>query len=162
MYKRILVALDGSRTSERALRHAIGLAREQQARLRLVHVVDELGVNLGAVPTPEAFWTAAHKAGERILQRARARALKAGIEAEPRLLENRTFGAVVRRVADLIVEDAARWPADLIVIGSHGRRGLSKILLGSIVEGVLRMSGTPILLIRGRAADSAPGRSASR
>ena len=162
MYKRILVALDGSQTSEQALRHAVRLASDEKSRLRLVHVVDELGVNLGTTHTLDEFWREARKAGERLLDKASARAAKAGIEAETTLLENRTFGAVIRRVADLIVEDAERWPADLIVIGSHGRRGLSKILLGSIAEGVLRLSATPVLLIRGTQRKTTSARSTSR
>jgi nucleotide-binding universal stress UspA family protein len=154
MYDRILVALDGSETSEQALQHAIRLASEQRAKLRLLHVVDELGVNLGQTPTPDAFWIAARKAGDRILEQANARVATVGLEAETKLLEMRTFGAVVRRVADLIVEEAQRWPADLIVVGTHGRRGLSKILLGSVAEGVIRLSSLPVLLIRGPDTDS--------
>jgi nucleotide-binding universal stress UspA family protein len=154
MYDRILVALDGSDTSEQALQHAIRLASEQRAKLRLLHVVDELGVNLGQTPTPDAFWIAARKAGDRILEQANARVATVGLEAETKLLEMRTFGAVVRRVADLIVEEAQRWPADLIVVGTHGRRGLSKILLGSVAEGVIRLSSLPVLLIRGPDTDS--------
>ena len=61
----------------------------------------------------------------------------------------RTFGGVVRRVPNLIVEDARRWKADLIVIGTHGRRGLSKLLLGSVADGVVRTAGMSVLLIRG-------------
>ncbi len=154
MYDRILAALDGSETSERALQHAIKLASEQHAKLRLLHVVDELGMNLGQTPTPDAFWIAARQAGDRILDAANARVLMVGLEAETKLLEMRTFGAVVRRVADLIVEDAQRWQADLIVVGTHGRRGLNKILLGSVAEGVIRLSPVPVLLIRGPETDS--------
>jgi nucleotide-binding universal stress UspA family protein len=149
MYGRILAALDGSQTSEHALRHAITLASEQRAKLRLLHVVDELGVNLGETPTPDAFWVAARRGGDRVLNEARTRASLAGIDAETKLLEIRSFGALMRRVADVIVDEAERWPADLIVIGTHGRRGLKKMLLGSVAEGVLRMSSTPTLLIRG-------------
>lgn len=154
MYDRILVALDGSETSEHALRHAIRLAGEQRAKLRLLHVVDELGVNLGQTPTPDAFWIAARRAGDRILEQANARVAMAGLEAEPKLIEMRSFGAIVRRVADLIVEDAQGWPADLIVVGTHGRRGLNKILLGSVAEGVIRLASVPVLLIRGPGTDS--------
>jgi nucleotide-binding universal stress UspA family protein len=149
MYKRIVVALDGSETAQRALRSAVGLAAGLRARLRLVYVVDELGANLGPTYTPEDFWKAARSAGERILRNASARVTKAGVQPETRLLENRTFGAVGRRVAELIVADAEASPADLIVIGTHGRRGLSKVVFGSVAEGVLRASDIPVLLIRG-------------
>jgi nucleotide-binding universal stress UspA family protein len=149
MYERILAAVDGSDTSEAALRQAIQLAKEQRARLRIVHVVDELAASVGMPRTPEAFWKAARKAGGRILENASVRAVKAGIEAQTKLLQIRTFGALVRHVAGVIVADAERWSADLIVIGSHGRRGMSKLLLGSVADGVVRMSRIPVLLIRG-------------
>lgn len=152
MYSRILVALDGSETSEVALRHAISLAGEQRAKLRLLYVVDELGVNLGQSPTPDAFWEAARKAGERILEKGSSEASTLGVEAETKLLEIRSFGAVLRHVADVIVDDAEHWPADLIVVGTHGRRGVSNLLLGSVAEGVVRKSSTPVLLIRRRDA----------
>jgi nucleotide-binding universal stress UspA family protein len=149
MYKRILVAVDGSETSERALREGIALAKVHRARLRLVHVVDELTAKGETPSTPADFWKAVRKAGERILESARARAAKAGIEAETKLAEIRTFGSVVRRVPNLIVEEAGRWRADLVVIGTHGRRGMSKLLLGSVADGVVRTSATSVLLVRG-------------
>jgi nucleotide-binding universal stress UspA family protein len=149
MYKRILVAVDGSETSERALREGIALAKAHRARLRLVHVVDELSAK-GALPsTPADFWKAVRKAGALILESARARAAQDGIEAETKLAEIRTFGSLVRRVNDLIVADARHWQADLIVIGTHGRRGLSKLLLGSVADGVMRTAGMSVLLVRG-------------
>ena len=149
MYKRILVAIDGSDTSERALHEGIALAREHRARLRLVHVVDELTAQGEAPSTPADFWKAVRKAGALILESARARAAQDGIEAETKLLEIRSFGSLVRRIPNLIVEDARRWNADLIVIGTHGRRGLSKLLLGSVADGVVRTAGMSVLLIRG-------------
>jgi nucleotide-binding universal stress UspA family protein len=158
MYQRILVATDGSATSERALREAIRLAKEQGARLRVVHVLDELAARGDVPSTPAEFWKSVRKAGSRILESARARALEEGVEPETKLLEIRTFGSLVRRVPNLIVEEARRWPADLIVIGTHGRRGLSKLLLGSVADGVVRTAGTSVLLIRGagRTARRAP------
>lgn len=149
MYKRILVAVDGSATSERALHEGIALATAHRARLRLVHVVDELTAAGDTPATPGEFWKAVRKAGTLILAGARARAATAGVEAETKLAEIRTFGGVVRRVPNLIVEDARRWNADLIVIGTHGRRGLSKLLLGSVADGVVRTAGTSVLLVRG-------------
>lgn len=149
MYKRILVAIDGSETSERALDEGVALAKAHRARLRLVHVVDELTARSATLSTPADVWKAVGEAGALILESARARAAQDGIEAETKLLEIRTFGSLVRRVPNLIVEDARRWDADLIVIGTHGRRGLSKLLLGSVADGVVRTSGASVLLIRG-------------
>ena len=149
MYKRILVAIDGSETAARALREGVALAKAGRARLRLVHVVDELTARSATPTTPAAFWKAVRRAGAVILESARAGAAQDGIEPETKLAEIRTFGSLVRRVPDLIVADARRWNADLIVIGTHGRRGLSKLLLGSVAEGVMRTAGTSVLLVRG-------------
>ena len=162
MYRRILVAVDGSDTSELALRQAIQLAKEHGARLRLVHVVDELAVKLGPTYTPDDFWRAAREAGERILEQAKVLAAKAGIEPETKLLEIRTLGALVRRVATAIVAESERWRADVLVIGTHGRRGLSKLVLGSVADGVIRTSERPVLLVpgAGRRAKRAPSRPA--
>ena len=149
MFKRILVAVDGSETSERALREGVALAEAHRARLRLVHVVDEMTARSATPSTPADFWKAARKAGALLLEGARARAAQDGIEPETKLLEIRTFGSLIRRVPNLVVEDARRWEADLIVIGTHGRRGLSKLLLGSVADGVVRTSATSVLLVRG-------------
>jgi nucleotide-binding universal stress UspA family protein len=53
-----------------------------------------------------------------------------------------------KRVASVIDDDAKRWPADLIVIGTHGRSGISRLLLGSVAEGVVRGASVPVLLVR--------------
>jgi nucleotide-binding universal stress UspA family protein len=148
MYKRILVAVDGSKTSQLALRQGIQLAKEQHARLRLVHVVDEVSLNVETPHQLEAFWNAVRKAGARILEKEKARAVRAGIQPETKLLEIQTIGRLVRRVAEFIVQEAERWPADLIVIGTHGRRGISHLFLGSVAEGVVRISTTPVLMVR--------------
>jgi nucleotide-binding universal stress UspA family protein len=149
MVRRILVALDGSDTSERALREAIRLAQAPRARLRLVHVVDEFAAKAAPAASLDAFWKAARAAGRSLLDEAAARARKAGVEPETRLLEIRTLGSLVRRVPSLIVDEAGRWRADLIVIGTHGRRGISRLLLGSVADGVVRTAATSVLLIRG-------------
>lgn len=80
-----------------------------------------------------------------MLKQSEVRAREANITAETALLE--TFG--VTRVATEIVEAAKKWPADLIVLGTHGRRGFVHLLLGSVAEDVVRMAATPVLLIRG-------------
>ena len=147
MFKRILVAMDGSHTAERALQKAIKLAGSLQAQLRIVHVVDNVNLNLSAeFPNPTEIWDAMTKAGQEILRKAGAVANEAGISVETGLIEIDTLG---QRIPEMIAADADAWPADLIVIGTHGRRGLSHLLLGSIAEGVVRVADKPVLLIRG-------------
>lgn len=143
-YKRILVPVDGSPTGAAGLKAAISLARQTGATLRLVHVVDEQaafafpdgGVSLG--PLIDSL----KAGGRRILERAGKTAVAAGVRTETRMVVN--FG---QRIADGIVKEARRARSDLIVMGTHGRRGVRRALLGSDAEFVLRLSQVPVLLI---------------
>jgi nucleotide-binding universal stress UspA family protein len=149
MFPRILIAVDGSDTSERALREAIVLAEEGASRLRIVHALDLV---IGEIETPyelSEYEASLRADGERILKRAAQRANKAGVNAETSLLEVLQYGD---RVADEIVREAEKWRASLIVIGTHGRRGFRRALMGSVAEGVVRIAGAPVLLIRGKQA----------
>jgi nucleotide-binding universal stress UspA family protein len=146
MYQHILVAVDGSSTSDRALREAIKLGKELGSALRILVVVEPI------VLTGEAEYVnynEIHKAilgyGQNVLKKSGDAAHKAGVEAETRLIESKGFG---ERVADVIAREADAW-ADLIVIGTHGRRGFSHLLMGSVAEGVVRVATKPVLLIRG-------------
>ncbi len=150
MYKRILVPFDGSGPSQRALQEAIKVAKDGGAKVRLLHIVDEflLGGSFDASYISDAYYAdaiaALQKSGRQILQQAEEIARSHGIESESTLLE--TIGT---RVADHIVQQANDWQADLIVMGTHGRRGLRRIVLGSDAEWVLRSTLTPVLLVRG-------------
>jgi len=145
MYQHILVAVDGSEAGAPALRTALALAKEQRAQLHLVHVVDEVAssvinepmVNIEAV---DDAWSAA---GQKVLDAAATEAGAAGIIAETALLQRRR-----QECAEAIIREAERWGADLIVIGTHGRRGVKRLLLGSVAEGVARRSRVPVLLVR--------------
>ncbi|HSJ81979.1 MAG TPA: universal stress protein [Thiobacillus sp.] len=146
MYSRILVAIDGSPGAAHALRHAVGLAKGLSASLRIIHVVD-----LGLLPYgPElsididALLDARYAAAEKILAAARDSVQAPELEVETRLLDTAT---PVQHVAAAIAEAAASWPADLLVLGTHGRRGVERWLLGSVAEGVARRSTVPVLLV---------------
>jgi nucleotide-binding universal stress UspA family protein len=148
MFKRILVAVDGSSMSEQALQEAIKLAKELQAQLRIVHVVDIVSFNLDAeFSNFSEISDSITKSGLEILRKAEAVARTAGILVETRLIENDTLG---KRVPEMIAADAESWPADLIVICTHGRSGLSHLFLGSVAERVVRVATKPVLLIRGK------------
>ena len=146
MYKRILVTVDGSTTSEHALRHAIGLAKGLSAALRVVHVVDmgvlplgqELAIDIDTISK------ARRAAGELVIKKARETCQAGGIEAEMQLLET---GTPTQRIAAAIADEADAWPADLVVAGTHGRTGVQRLLLGSVAEGIARVSPVPVLLI---------------
>jgi nucleotide-binding universal stress UspA family protein len=150
MYTRILVATDGSKTATVAVDEACKLARGTEARLRVVHVVDSPyayadawypagGVDVDAV---DRTW---RRAGQAILDQAATQARAARVTVETALLQRQG-----QRVSRAIVDEAARWPADVIVIGSHGRQGPEDLLIGSVAEGVARLAGVPVLLVRAR------------
>ena len=148
MFKRILVPIDGSSTSALGLREAVKLATTDGARIRLVHVVNELVVM--SSPDAAAFVNAdligvLRDAGRKILAKASAQVQKAGVEPESVLIES--FGATA---ADKIVGEARKWKADIIVLGTHGRRGLRRALMGSDAEQVVRSSTVPVLLVRSK------------
>ena len=146
VYQRILFPIDGSTTSERGLMEAIALARLSGGSIRLLHVLDELvfvsGFETGATYTNTVL-PHLREQSERILAAGRERAEAAGIGVDTLCVE-----CFARRTSDIIVEQASAWPADLIVLGTHGRRGASRMVLGSDAEQVLRMAPVPVLLVR--------------
>ena len=145
MYQRILVPIDGSATAERALQEAIGLAAGK-AQLRLVYVIEELyplDAEGFVYIDYEALQQAMRSTGERTLTQAAEKVRRSGITAETALLD-----MPGERVADVIDNEALSWKADLIVIGTHGRAGLSRLLLGSVAEDVVRGASVPVLLVR--------------
>jgi nucleotide-binding universal stress UspA family protein len=146
IYKRILVAVDGSETSALAMQEAISLAKDQQALLRIIYVADEFVVVGEGVPFDYAKYEASVKEyGQSILNKMEALAKKAGIQVESSLIENTDY---TTRIAETIVKETSKWQADLLVIGTHGRRGFSHFVLGSVAEGVIRLCSTPVLLVR--------------
>lgn len=145
MYQRILVPIDGSAASLSGLQQALRLAKDQHATLRLMHVVDEFLLESPYAPIPhyEAFRNAARAGGRRLLDKMTALAREHGVPAESELCE--TVGV---RPADKIVEAAIEWQADLIVMGTHGRRGIRHVLMGSDAGRVLHSSPVPVLMVR--------------
>ena len=149
MYKNILVPVDGSEASRLALAEAIEFAKTSGGRLQLMHVLDEFVI----VPAVDAAYMGSAYAdsvaalgeyGRQILDDAEAMVKQAGVEVQSAFVE--TMG---HRVAELIIEKARQWPAHLIVMGTHGRRGLRRLVLGSDAEGVLRSTPVPVLMVRG-------------
>lgn len=146
MYQRILVPVDGSDCGRRGLAEAIALARLAQARIRVVHVVDEpvlaigTGVALGA---SEDLARSAREGGQQVLADAAATVRRAGIPVDELLMDS--FDG---RLCELVAEAAEAWQADLMVLGTHGRRGVDRLLLGSAAERIVRRSAVPVLLVR--------------
>jgi nucleotide-binding universal stress UspA family protein len=148
MYKRILVPVDGSATSRRGLRAAIDLAKTQRARLVILNVVDAMPVLAsleGVMAYDPGIVEALREGGKKILAKAAAEAKKRGVAAKTVLAEN-----IAGRVADAIVRTAKKQRADLLVLGTHGRRGLTRMVMGSDAELVVRYTPAPVLLVRGK------------
>lgn len=145
MYQHILVPVDGSSTSDRALYEAIKFARQQNACLTVVHVLEDIWYfdNENYINYTELV-DSMRTGGEKMLKDAREKVHQAGLTVETRLLE-----AKGERIANVIINEAKTCLADLIIIGTHGRSGFSRMLLGSIAEGVVRTAHIPVLLIRG-------------
>lgn len=145
MFKRILVPIDGSGPSRAGFERALALAKNQQARLRLLHVVDENAVIQGMEPAMNVgdLLEGLVAEGRKILAAAAATAKKHRVKVDTVLYE-----VLIGRVADRIVREAAKWRADVIVMGTHGRRGIGRLVMGSDAENVLRQSPVPVLLVR--------------
>ena len=150
MYSRILVPIDGSATAQRGLKEALGLAKACDASVVLLHVVEAypMMMEMATATTWEQVTTDLRAHGQRVLEQAHQAALAAGIACEARLED-----AAAARVCDVVVEQARERRCDLIVMGTHGRRGVAHALVGSDAERVIRMSPVPVLLVR--ASDSA-------
>ena len=146
MYTHILVPVDASPTSDRGLEEAVKLAKLTGARLRLIHVVDELiytaGMESFGAMTADLLLLV-QKGGEQILKTGKTRVEASGVPVDTAL-----FDSFAGRVCDLVVAEAIKWPADLIVLGTHGRRGVGRVFLGSDAEQIVRLAPIPVLLVR--------------
>lgn len=140
----ILAPTDFSRHSEGALRYACGLAERMGSRLHLLHVLtDVMPVGpdpmLSPILPPEYFRETEAASREALYNLVQPDWGKpAGVETSVR------WGSAV----DVIVEHAATQKVDLIVIATHGRTGLSHVLLGSVAERILREAPCPVLTVR--------------
>lgn len=148
MYKKILAPIDGSPTSNAGLDEAIRLAGDQGAALQLFHLVDEFIVVAGA-DGPALYAgeliESLRQEGKRIVDKAEATARRKGVTPESIMIES--FGG---KAADAIVKQAKKWGADLIVLGTHGRRGIKRLVMGSDAEEVIRTATVPVLLVRSK------------
>ena len=147
MYGKILVPVDGSETSTLGLNEAIKIAKAQGSELRLVHIVNEFILDYTYSPGLYAtnLIESLVKAGRTVLDAAESVAQREGVKAERVLLES-----IGGRAADLILAQAQEWHADLIVMGTHGRRGLARMAMGSDADQVVRAANSPVLLVRSK------------
>ena len=147
MFKRILVPIDGSKPSKAGLRTALRLASEQGARVKLVHLAQEVPVasSDNTDMSVGELYARLRQAGQSLLDRAAKLCSDHGVAAQSRL-----YVGLGGRASEMILTEAKRWHADLIVMGTHGRHGLSRLAFGSNAEHVVRNANAPVLLIRAR------------
>ncbi len=145
MYQRILVPIDGSETSERGLKEAIQLAQLSKAKLCLLNLVNDfaLMVEMSSKIDFEQYRVGLNQFGKELLEKSSKLAAEHGVVCEMLVRELRGG-----RVSQAIVDEARDSRCDLIVMGSHGRRGFNRAMLGSDAEGVLRTSPVPVLVVR--------------
>ena len=148
MYKRIFVAIDNSSTAQKALDEAIHLAVKLDAGLCIGTALDEApvtqhGMGLGSYIDVDRVKQEMRDAGNALLDKAAAQAKAAGGDPYRILIESDK-----KRLSDMIIEAAAQWNADLIVMGTHGRRGFERLLVGSVAEHMIRSATTTLLLVR--------------
>jgi nucleotide-binding universal stress UspA family protein len=144
--RRILLASDFSEASRPALATAVRMAKRDRATLTILHVTEPRMPVSAAQSTAYAGWEQHEKQlrawAQRQLARMTAAATKAGVHAEGVLAE----GSAARE----IVRAARRRHTELVVIGTHGQRGLAKLFLGSVTAGVVATSACPVMTVRGR------------
>jgi nucleotide-binding universal stress UspA family protein len=145
MYKKILIAVDGSTAAQRGLVEGLCLAKATGGRVMLVHVVNALLLESEIASTAyyQALAEAFRNEGSKILESAAEAARQAGVSSDQKLIEK--IGA---HASDEIVAAGKQWGAELIVLGTHGRRGLNRLVMGSDAELVLRQSPVPVLMVR--------------
>jgi nucleotide-binding universal stress UspA family protein len=136
--KKILIATDFSSGSDEALDHAIDLAKQMAASLDIVYVLEPIAQELPLGLTPSDGPAQIASIDRELAARA-ARALGAGLSCRAIMLEGGAATEIVQRARDL--------GADLIVIGTHGRRGLAHALLGSVAERVVQRAPCPVLTV---------------
>ena len=147
MYRRILVATDGSTLSKKAVRSGIDMAAATGAELVALHVVPRypmsyiegaLTISREEVARTEKQW---HEQGQAVVDRVRDAAVSGGVKAKAMVAHS-------DMVAESILAAAKKHKCDLIVMASHGRKGIKRILLGSETQHVLTHSSLPVLVLR--------------
>ena len=147
MYERILVAVDGGPSSDLAISQAVGLAKSMHAEVKVLFVVDDTELFFEpAFIDPEEIMRGMLSVGQKAVSSAARRFENAGVRCLTELAERPVSPG---DLSGTIVHHAEQWPADLIVMGTHGRRGVRRVIMGSVSEGVVSRSSKPVLLIRG-------------
>ena len=146
-FKRILVPCDGSEVSTRALVSALQIARDGGGRVRVLHVLDQVDYLAGGYEyAGAAVLEELQRQSRKILEDAAAVCQSAGVPYDTLLVDEPGS-----RLGDKVADQALAWDADLVVVGTHGRKGLSRAMLGSGAEQIVRFAPVPVLVMREKA-----------
>ena len=145
--RRILHATDYSQASERALQEAVDFAKQNDAELLVLHVIQPVvpyvaGEDIGAAELYVKLEESTKQEARRSMNKLMQRLERLGVKAKTLLLRGIP--------ADQIVKAAKNRKADMIVIGTHGRTGLTKLFMGSVASRVISTAQSPVLTVRGR------------
>jgi nucleotide-binding universal stress UspA family protein len=144
--RRIVHPTDFSPASGKAFKKAIELAKDNKAALAIVHVLPTLPLVADAYMAASAYnamLSAQRRQAEKSMDRTVEQARKAGVKADGLIIDTGPM-------AETIVRFAKRQRADLIVMGTHGRGALAKVVLGSVAERVISQAACPVVTVRGR------------
>lgn len=147
MFSHILVSVDGSIASDRAVRTAAAMGRAFDAHVSVVCVVDPYpfsGVGTDMTFAQDDYLNAATTEAKQAVNLARQLCEASGVQVSTSVLEGRSVYAAIIEAADA----AGPAGADLIVMGSHGRKGIEKLILGSVTAQVLSHSHVPVMVVR--------------
>ncbi|MFL9913737.1 universal stress protein [Paraburkholderia sp. RL17-337-BIB-A] len=151
MYANILVAMDGSEGSKRALNEAIRVAKLARGRLTALYVLDQSAAfTYAGACDPHLLTDAARQVGRSLLDDALAKMQALGVAGDTEILETQ---GIAEDIASCIARCVDRRGVDLVVMGTHGRRGMRRMVLGSVAERFVRHSPCPVLLVRETAAE---------
>lgn len=148
MFQRIMVAIDDSFATDNVLATAVGLAQPFGARLAICHALDEtiLARKMGEIMLSNSVSEIEknlRSGAQTFLDQAAELARASGLDVETRLVESET-----KQVAEMLAEAAHQWQADLLVVGSHGRRGIERFFVGSVAERLVQKASSSLLLVR--------------
>lgn len=160
MFRTIVVGFDGGDAARQGLATGLRLAADQHATLYVLHVLDGMPAAWSSYVDAqfrpdriEVLLQGLRVAGQRVLDEAIALAAKQGQVVKPLLIEARG-----RTVAEVILAQLRELEADAVVLGTHGREGISRLVMGSAAEDVLRHADVPVLLVRAPRADASRAR----
>lgn len=141
-----MLAIDDSNTSQLALQEAIKLAKQLKATLEVIHIIDETALNqVDEFLEFDSLWNAYREAGKELLEKIDKHLNSSEIPFSTHLIELKPLEG---RLAEKIVAVAQELSAEMLIIGTHGRRGFSRFFLGSVAENIVRIATFPVLLVR--------------